>query len=156
LFWSLHRCLGDDIYTETVHNAWIKIFSQMLTIMVPIALQYEMKDGSKQYERLLGKRIGLSKQEERAFFRTISTFNQFDQVMSQFGKVKQIDFEEDIYLSVEQKIQKLVEERERKERQARLQNGQISMIRNASNKSLFFSASSKQTTSTRPPPSSSS
>jgi len=128
----------------------------MLTIMVPIALQYEMKDGSKQYERLLGKRIGLSKQEERAFFRTISTFNQFDQVMSQFGKVKQIDFEEDIYLSVEQKIQKLVEERERKERQARLQNGQISMIRNASNKSLFFSASSKQTTSTRPPPSSSS
>lgn len=52
LFWSLERCVGPDIYNQEMHEAWIKIYSRMLRTMVPLAVAYELKDGSTQQRRL--------------------------------------------------------------------------------------------------------
>lgn len=51
LFWSLGTCLGPDAYTLEAHTAWVKIMSRMLSIMVPIAVTYEIFDGSAQQKR---------------------------------------------------------------------------------------------------------
>ena len=51
LFWSLRRCLGAD-YDYTCHLAWVRIFCSMLKIIVPIAIQWEMKNGEAQIDRL--------------------------------------------------------------------------------------------------------
>lgn len=41
LLWALRRCLGPDAFTSEVHVAWLKIYSRMLRIMVPVAVCYE-------------------------------------------------------------------------------------------------------------------
>lgn len=42
LFWTLRSILGQD-YTLTVNSAWIKMYSRLLNVIVPIAIAYEMK-----------------------------------------------------------------------------------------------------------------
>lgn len=64
LFWSIRQTIGPTHYTYDVHQAWVKIFSKMLTIMVPVAVAYELADGSAQEKRFLGETIGLSGAEE--------------------------------------------------------------------------------------------
>lgn len=44
LFWSLHKILRDQ-YTRRVEEAWCKLFSSMLRIMVPIAVSFERDEG---------------------------------------------------------------------------------------------------------------
>ena len=51
LFWSLRRCLGAD-YDYPSHLAWVRIFCSMLKIIVPLAIQWEMKNGDAQIDRL--------------------------------------------------------------------------------------------------------
>lgn len=41
LLWSLRRCLGSDSFPAQVQIAWVKIYSRMLRIMVPVAVSYE-------------------------------------------------------------------------------------------------------------------
>lgn len=52
MFWTLEQCLGLTVWNEELATAWIKIFSKMLAVMVPIALAHEMKDGSAQNQRV--------------------------------------------------------------------------------------------------------
>ncbi len=66
LFWSLRNCIGPIDYTFEVHVAWMKLYSRMLAIMVPVAVAYELRDGSAQEKRFFGQSIGLSKAEELA------------------------------------------------------------------------------------------
>jgi len=51
LFWTLRRCLGPEYDTRT-HKAWVKIFSRMLSVIVPCAVQFEMSSGEAQEKRL--------------------------------------------------------------------------------------------------------
>lgn len=51
LFYSLKACLGPE-YDHPTHKAWVKIFSQMLMAIVPVAVTFEMKCGQAQTERL--------------------------------------------------------------------------------------------------------
>lgn len=52
LFFALRLCLGPLVYTYDVHRAWVKVYSRMLKIVVPIAISYEIQSGSKmQIER---------------------------------------------------------------------------------------------------------
>lgn len=44
LFWSLQKILG-DAYTRRVEEAWTKVFSSMLRIIVPIAVAFERDEG---------------------------------------------------------------------------------------------------------------
>lgn len=64
LFWSIRNCVGPTVYTNEVHNAWVKIYSRMLKTMVPVAVAYELEDGSAQEKRFFGDSIGLSMAEE--------------------------------------------------------------------------------------------
>lgn len=64
LFWSIRQTVGPTMYTYDVHQAWVKIFSHMLKVMVPVAVAYELQDGSAQEKRFLGENIGLSGAEE--------------------------------------------------------------------------------------------
>jgi len=52
LFWTLRQCLGPDYDTPT-HRAWVRIFCKMLEVLVPLAVAFEMSDGSAQVSRLL-------------------------------------------------------------------------------------------------------
>ena len=63
MFWTLGKILG-PAYTPEVHDAWVKIFSSMMKIIVPIAVAHEIKDNSAQLARLeksqdMGHEIGL-------------------------------------------------------------------------------------------------
>jgi len=50
LFWTLRHCLGPD-YDPPTHNAWVKIYSRMLKVMVPVAVVFEMRNGQAQIDR---------------------------------------------------------------------------------------------------------
>ena len=69
LFWSLKQCLGVQMYDMLAHQAWIKVYSRMLRIMVPMAVAHELKDGSAQEKRFYGTKIGLSAAEQSALSR---------------------------------------------------------------------------------------
>lgn len=56
LFWSLARCVGQELYTDEVHQAFIKIMSRMLRTMVPLAVAFELRDDSAQSKRI-GKHL---------------------------------------------------------------------------------------------------
>ncbi len=66
MFWTLNAILGADEYNNDVHGGWVKVYSHMLKVMVPIAIAYELKDGSAQEKRFVDQNIGLSKAEEIA------------------------------------------------------------------------------------------
>lgn len=46
LFWVLKHCLGPTVYTQSVHVAWVKVYSRMLRTIVPVAVGYEIKGGA--------------------------------------------------------------------------------------------------------------
>ena len=64
LFWTLRNCTGPTVYTHDVHQAWVKVYSRMLKIMVPLAVAHELRDGSGQEKRFVGDSIGLSSAAE--------------------------------------------------------------------------------------------
>eukprot|EP01039_Chlorochromonas_danica_P003562 gene3562-3901_t len=68
LFWAIRQCIGLESYTNEVHQAWVKIYSRMLRTMVPVAVAYELKDGSAQAKRMCAVHIGmnLSAEEEES------------------------------------------------------------------------------------------
>ena len=43
LFWCIKVCVGETVFTDDVLSAWVKIFSRMLRIIVPIAVQFERR-----------------------------------------------------------------------------------------------------------------
>jgi hemoglobin-like flavoprotein len=51
MFWTLKHCLG-PAYDGKTHASWVKIFSKMLKIIVPISVSYELKNNSAQLERV--------------------------------------------------------------------------------------------------------
>lgn len=55
LFWALHHVLPPDVFNIETERAWIKIFSAMLTQIVPAALRYERSHSfsSKRSEALM-------------------------------------------------------------------------------------------------------
>ena len=69
MFWTLGKIMGVE-YTPEVHASWVKIFSSMMKVMVPIAVQHELRDNSAQvsrFERALEQDLGLyniNKKEE--------------------------------------------------------------------------------------------
>lgn len=51
MFWTLKHCLG-PAYDGRTHSAWVKIFSKMLKIIVPISVSYELQNNAAQVERV--------------------------------------------------------------------------------------------------------
>lgn len=51
MFWTLRKVLG-KAFTSDIHNSWLKIFSGMLKIIVPMALKCEMQNNSAQKKRI--------------------------------------------------------------------------------------------------------
>ena len=43
LFWTLRLVLGSEDYDFVCHTAWIKFYSRMLDVIVPVVLRYEME-----------------------------------------------------------------------------------------------------------------
>lgn len=42
LFWVLRLTLGMDVYDATTHLGWVKIYSRILRVIIPIVIQYEL------------------------------------------------------------------------------------------------------------------
>uniref|UniRef100_A0A7S0SYC4 Globin domain-containing protein n=1 Tax=Chromulina nebulosa TaxID=96789 RepID=A0A7S0SYC4_9STRA len=56
LFFTLKHCLGVSIYTKDIHEAWVRIFSRMLTVIVPVAVSFEIKTGGQaQRDRVIAE-----------------------------------------------------------------------------------------------------
>ena len=51
IFWAFLRVLAED-YTAEVHRAWVKIFSRIIGIIIPISVGYELESGQAQRDRL--------------------------------------------------------------------------------------------------------
>jgi hemoglobin-like flavoprotein len=43
LFWTLEFCLGQEIYNEDAHRAWVILYSMILRIMVGKTVELEVK-----------------------------------------------------------------------------------------------------------------
>lgn len=78
MFWTLQACLGRDVYIPSVHQGWVKLYCQMLTVMIPIVINYEVNNGEAHEQRVIGIRLGMSKQEEHAFLHTVKEFHRFE------------------------------------------------------------------------------
>lgn len=44
LFWTLKLTVGKEVYDIITHTAWIKIYSRMLFIILPIVVKYELEN----------------------------------------------------------------------------------------------------------------
>lgn len=42
LFWTIKSCLGSEVYTVQTHLAWIKFFSKILAVIIPLVVKYEI------------------------------------------------------------------------------------------------------------------
>lgn len=47
MFWTLKTVLGEETYDKRVHEAWVRIFSRMLSVIVPVAVSFEIKTGGE-------------------------------------------------------------------------------------------------------------
>ncbi len=65
MFWTLRAILGPQEYSNELNGAWVKIYSRMLRVMVPIAIAYELKDGSAQEKRFFAQTMGLPNSEKK-------------------------------------------------------------------------------------------
>jgi len=53
LFYVLKKVIGIDYYNSHLHLAWVKVYSRMLSIIVPTAVSLELQTGSSyQLKRL--------------------------------------------------------------------------------------------------------
>ncbi len=52
LFWTIKLAVGKTHYDTTTHTAWVKIYSRMLSIILPLAVKYELqhKETVRQYD----------------------------------------------------------------------------------------------------------
>eukprot|EP01039_Chlorochromonas_danica_P006262 gene6262-6903_t len=70
LFFTLKKVLGEE-YTPTAHQAWIKVYSKLLTIMLPkiIPVEFNRRDYfdkicHERNEVVLGKKLGHESEDE--------------------------------------------------------------------------------------------
>mmetsp|Transcript_3967 Transcript_3967/g.6205 ORF Transcript_3967/g.6205 Transcript_3967/m.6205 type:complete len:260 (-) Transcript_3967:134-913(-) len=47
LFWTLRRCLSPEVYDYELEAVWIKIYSAMLSVIVPYAFEFEKSTQNK-------------------------------------------------------------------------------------------------------------
>lgn len=45
LFWALRLVIGYEVYTDEMHSAWVKVYSRMLRVIVPVAIAWELELG---------------------------------------------------------------------------------------------------------------
>lgn len=53
MFYVLRQCLGQDVYIQSIHQVWVKVYSRLLRTIVPVAIALELKgnrsaDGPKE------------------------------------------------------------------------------------------------------------
>lgn len=53
MFWSLRFCLR-ELYDKDTHNAWVKLFSTMLAVIIPVAVRKELDCDVAQKSRAMG------------------------------------------------------------------------------------------------------
>lgn len=51
LFWALRRALGPTVYDTATHSVWVRIYSEMLTIIVPKVIDFELSNGYLEADR---------------------------------------------------------------------------------------------------------
>ena len=63
MLWTIRKVVGDAVYTSDVHHAWVRVYSRMLSLMVPLAVKYEMETfGVRQEQRIKDEKATLSLQ----------------------------------------------------------------------------------------------
>lgn len=63
LFWSIQKVIGEEAYTQEVHHAWIHIYSRLLKVIVPIAVEAELHDKDND--------VSKTKRQEACIFTTM-------------------------------------------------------------------------------------
>mmetsp|Transcript_25210 Transcript_25210/g.22940 ORF Transcript_25210/g.22940 Transcript_25210/m.22940 type:complete len:122 (-) Transcript_25210:291-656(-) len=50
MVWTFKHLLGPD-FTYEIYNAWVKLFSLLLTVMIPVSVKHEYKNNASQLKR---------------------------------------------------------------------------------------------------------
>ena len=50
MFWALRLVVGTELYTDQMHSAWVKVYSRMLRVIVPVAISWELERGSSKVQ----------------------------------------------------------------------------------------------------------
>lgn len=50
MFWTLGKILG-QAYTTEAHYSWVRMFSSMIRVIIPIAVHHELQDNNAQTSR---------------------------------------------------------------------------------------------------------
>jgi hypothetical protein len=53
MFFAIRQVVGINLYTDMVHKSWVKIFSSMLRVIVPVAVAHELSSNEAQKNRLI-------------------------------------------------------------------------------------------------------
>ena len=59
LFWVLKLIVGPE-YDAVTHMGWVKIFSRVLKVMVPIAVQYEIDNKESMKNRIASRHSAMT------------------------------------------------------------------------------------------------
>lgn len=58
MFWTLREVVGHEVFDKETHLAWIRIFSRILSVVVPVAVAYEIKTGGvSQRDRVAAENV---------------------------------------------------------------------------------------------------
>lgn len=65
LFWVLKLIVGPE-YDAVTHMGWVKIFSRVLKVMVPIAVQYEIDNKESMKNRIASRHSAMTTALEKS------------------------------------------------------------------------------------------
>eukprot|EP00981_Chlorochromonas_danica_P006589 scaffold1435_cov162-Ochromonas_danica.AAC.23 len=79
LLHAIKSCVGPSEYTEAAHRGWTKIYSAMLSVMVPEVVKYELTHKSEA-QQTLEKRAVMASKSLRSFSDLITKISQSELV----------------------------------------------------------------------------
>ena len=56
MFWTLRRVLGPKVYTDKCEQSWMKIYSDLLRVIIPVAVAHELANNEAQKHSLYDHR----------------------------------------------------------------------------------------------------
>lgn len=73
--WSFNKVLGPTVYTSLCAQAWTRIFSRMIRVMIPLAVTYELQNDIQK-----DRKIQISSENKPFFLNTTTTIKLNDTI----------------------------------------------------------------------------
>jgi poly(A) polymerase Pap1 len=77
MFWTLGKVLG-QAYSAEAHESWVRLFSSMIRVIIPIAVHHELQDNTAQKNRF-------EKQFDRDYGMCYTASRETKEMMATYG-----------------------------------------------------------------------